>query len=184
LESACYYIWLTTQGPIFGLPLPNVRDTTICYSPTQAGLGADQSVPKGDNGQGFAVKPDRNQPLDITSYIYADFGSLYGYKQPYDPYGLVLCVYNCPCIWLSKLQQLIATSTTAVEWNVLSDLMHEVIPLQMLLEYLAKTISYDRNVTVNIEVTIHKDNAACFMLANLPPGQDKVLHSEGPLVPI
>jgi hypothetical protein len=49
--------------------------------------------------------------------------------------------------------------------------MREVVPLQMLLEFLAKTLGYDRDVISNIKVTVHKDNAASLKLANLPPGQ-------------
>jgi len=46
-----------------------------------------------------------------------------------------------------------------------------VLPLQTLLEYLAKTIGYDKDVIANLNVTVHEDNAACLKLANLPPGQ-------------
>jgi Reverse transcriptase (RNA-dependent DNA polymerase) len=132
---------------------------------------------KGTMDKGLVLKPDSSHPLDIDCYIDADFAGLYGYKQPYDPSsvksrsGYVLCVSNCLCIWSSKLQHLIATSTTEAEYNALSDAMCEVVPLQTLLEFLAKTLGYDREVISNIKVTIHKDNAACLKLANLPPGQ-------------
>jgi hypothetical protein len=68
--------------------------------------------------KGLVLQPDANQPLDIECYVDADFAGLYGYEQPYNPSsvksqsGFVLCASNCPCIWSSKLQRLIATSTT------------------------------------------------------------------------
>jgi hypothetical protein len=46
-----------------------------------------------------------------------------------------------------------------------------VIPLQTLLEFLAKTLGYNQEVISNIKVTVHEDNAACLKLANWPPGQ-------------
>jgi hypothetical protein len=132
---------------------------------------------KGMMDKGLVLKPDSSHPLDIDCYVDADFAGLYGYKQPYDPSsvksqsGFILCVSNCLCIWSSKLQDLIATSTTEAEYNTLLDVVHKVIPLQTLLEFLAKTIGYDREVISNIKVTVHEDNAACLKLANLPPGQ-------------
>jgi hypothetical protein len=132
---------------------------------------------KGTMDQGLVLKPDSSHPLDIDCYVDADFARLYRYKQLYNPSsvksqsGYVLCVSNCRCIWSSKLQHLIATSTTEAEYNMLSDAMRKVVPLQMLLEFLAKTLGYDQEVILNIKVTVHKDNAACLKLANLPPGQ-------------
>jgi hypothetical protein len=123
------------------------------------------------------LKPDSSHPLDIDCYVDADFARIYRYEQPFDPSsvksqsGYVLCVSNCLCIWSSKLQYLIATSTTEAEYNTLSDVMREVVPLQTLLEFLAKTLGYDREVISNTKVTVHEDNAACLKLANLPPGQ-------------
>jgi hypothetical protein len=132
---------------------------------------------KGTMDKGLVLKPDSSHPLVIDCYVDADFARLYRYKQPYDPSsvkslsGFVLCISNWLCIWSSKLQHLIATSTTEVEYNMLSDVMCKVIPLQTLLEFLAKTIGYDQEVILNIKVTIHKDNVGCLKLANLVPGQ-------------
>ena len=83
----------------------------------------------------------------------------------------MLCVSNCPVVWSSKLQHLIATSTTEAEYNALSDAMREVLPLQSSLEYLATTIGYDKKVLSSLLVSVHEDNAACLKLATLPPGQ-------------
>jgi hypothetical protein len=132
---------------------------------------------KGTMDEGLVLKPNSSHPLDIDCYVDADFAGLYRSEQPYDPSsvksrsGYVLCVSNCLCIWSSKFQHLIATSTTEVEYNVLSDAMREVVPLQTLLEFLAKTLGYDQYVISNIKVTVHEDNAACLKLANLPAGQ-------------
>jgi hypothetical protein len=132
---------------------------------------------KGTMDKGLVLKPNSSHPLDIDCCVGADFARIYGYEQLFDPSsvqswsGYVLCVSNCLCIWSSKLHHIIATSTTEAEYNALSDTMCKVVPLQMLLEFLVKTIGYDREVISNIKVTIHEDNAACFKLANLPPGQ-------------
>jgi hypothetical protein len=124
--------------------------------------------------KGLVLKPDARCPLDIDWFV----ATLYSrYKQLYDPSsamsrsGFVVCVSNCLCIWSSKLQHLIATSTTEAEYNVLSDTMCKVIPLQTLLEYLAKTIGYNQELILHIKVTVHEDSVACLKLANLPPGQ-------------
>ena len=132
---------------------------------------------KATSDKGLVLRPDLSRPLDIDCYVDADFTGLYGYEQPHDPSsvksrsGFVLCVANCPVIWASKLQHLIATSTTEAEYNALSDSMREVIPLQSLVEFIAKTIGYTKEVLSNLLVTVHEDNAACLKLATLPPGQ-------------
>ena len=132
---------------------------------------------KATSDKGLILRPDRNRPLDIDCYVDADFAGLYGFEQPHDPSsvksrtGFVLCVSNCPVVWSSKLQHLIATSTTEAEYNALSEAMREVFPLQSSLEYLATTIGYDKKVLSNLLVTVHEDNAACLKLATLPPGQ-------------
>jgi hypothetical protein len=46
-------------------------------------------------------------------------------------------------VHLVKQATALATSTTEAEYNALLDVMGEVIALQTLLEFLAKTISYD-----------------------------------------
>jgi hypothetical protein len=77
---------------------------------------------KGTMDLGLVLKPDTSCPLDC--FVDADFVGLYGYEQPYDPSsvkcqsGFVLCDSNCP-ILSSKLQHLIATSTTEMEYNAL-----------------------------------------------------------------
>jgi hypothetical protein len=127
--------------------------------------------------KGLVLQPDHDRPLDIDCYVDADFAGLFGYEQPHDPSsvksrtGYVICVANCPVIWSSRLQHLIATSTTEAEYNALSDSMREVLPLQELLQVIATTVGYQAALATNFQTTVHEDNAACLKLANLSPGQ-------------
>ena len=132
---------------------------------------------KGTMKRGLILRPDRNKPLHIDCYVDADFAGLFGTEEPHDPScvksrtGIVICVANCPVIWTSKLQHLIATSTTESEYNAISDAMREVIPLQNLLRKIAETIGYGPDIYTEFQTTVHEDNAAALRLANLSPGQ-------------
>jgi hypothetical protein len=102
--------------------------------------------------QGLILKPNRDNPLHVDCYVDADFAGLFGYEQPHDPSsvksrtGFVICVANCPVIWTSRLQHLIATSTTEAEYNALSESMRDVIPLQEIIQVIADTIGYFNNI--------------------------------------
>ena len=96
--------------------------------------------------------PNTEHPLNIDCYVDANFADLFGTEEPHDPSsvksrtGMVLCVANCPVTWSSRLQHLIATSTTEAEYNSISDAMHEVIPLQNLTTQVAATIGFSDDI--------------------------------------
>jgi hypothetical protein len=102
---------------------------------------------------------------------------LYGYEQPHDPSsvksrtGFDFNVANCPVIWTSRLQHLIAKSTTEGECNVLSESMRDVLPLQEIIKFIAESIGYSKALSTSFQTMIHEDNTACLKLANLIPGQ-------------
>ena len=127
--------------------------------------------------RGLILRPDRDRPLDIDCYVDADFAGLFGTEQPHDPScvksrtGLILCVANCPVVWASRLQQLIATSTTEAEYNGISEAMREVLPLQSLLRLLGTTLGFTDDMLTEFKTTVHEDNAAALRLAQLLPGQ-------------
>jgi hypothetical protein len=64
--------------------------------------------------------------LDIDCYVDADFAGLWGYEDKNNPAcvksrtGYVLCIANCPVIWMSKLQSDIATSTFMAKYTAMS----------------------------------------------------------------
>ena len=53
----------------------------------------------------------------VDCYVDMDFSSLYGYEDPQDPIcemsrrGYVINVYNCPLLWLLKIQNEVDLST-------------------------------------------------------------------------
>jgi hypothetical protein len=123
------------------------------------------------------LNPDRDNPLRVDCYVDADFAGLFGFKQPHDPASVksrtrfIICAANCPVIWTSRLQHLIATSTTEAEHNALSESMRDVLPLQEIIKVITTTISYESELDTTFQTIIHEDNSACMKLANLLPRQ-------------
>lgn len=102
---------------------------------------------------------------------------MFGSEAPHDSTsvksrtGFVIHVANCPIIWASRLQGLVATSTCESEYNALSDAMRDVLPLQELLRTVASAMGFDQNVITEFRTTMHEDNSAALKVANLGPGQ-------------
>jgi hypothetical protein len=80
-------------------------------------------------------------------------------------------VNRCPVIWQNKLIDAICLLTMMAEYYALSMAMREVLPLQELVQTVARGMDIDDKVQTNFKVTVWKDNNGCLTLANLNPGQ-------------
>ena len=91
----------------------------------------------GTRHKGMIFKPDEIMKLDC--YVDADYAGLWRYESDQDPVsvksrtGYVMTLGNCPLVWASKLQSVIALSTLEAEYIALSMSMRELIPLRRLL---------------------------------------------------
>ncbi len=79
---------------------------------------------KGTIGNGLIMTPSAKQKLDC--YPDANFAGLWNRDDKHDPHcvrsctGYVICLSDCPVLWISKLQTEIALSTMEAEYVLLS----------------------------------------------------------------
>jgi hypothetical protein len=103
--------------------------------------------------------------LDLDVFCDADFAGLWPYEDKMDPScvksrtGFVICLSNCPVIWVSKLQREIALSTMEAEYNALSVTMRSVLPFQALVNSVTKGVSMDNENLTSFKTTVWEDNA-------------------------
>jgi hypothetical protein len=125
--------------------------------------------------KGLILKPTKQ--LDLDCYADSDFAGMWSYEQKNDPScvksrsGFVICIANCPVIWSSKLQGLIALSTMESEYNSLSDSMKYVLPLQTLIKVVAHAVGIDPASLTTFRTTVWEDNAGTIILAKMDPGR-------------
>ena len=84
--------------------------------------------------------------------------------------GHVICVADCRIVWGNKLQSTIALLTTEAEYNALSAVMREVIPLRELQKVIGGSLGIEEK-TAWFKTTIWEDNQGCLTLANMDPGR-------------
>ncbi len=126
-------------------------------------------------GEGLILSP--SDTLDVDCYVDADFAGLWSYEDPNDPScaksrtGFVVCISNCPVIWQSKLQGLIALSTMEAEYNALSEAMKFVLPLRTLIRTVSIGVGLPPETFVKFRTTIWEDNNGALILAGLEPGR-------------
>ena len=84
--------------------------------------------------------------------------------------GYVICIANCPVVWVSKLQTDIALSTMEAEYSACSMSMRDVLPLLYLTQILFSGIGMDKESPVLIKTTVWEDNNA-LKLATMEPGR-------------
>jgi hypothetical protein len=115
--------------------------------------------------------------FEMNTYVDLDFLGLYGKKDRTDPTnvksqgGHVILVNGCPVIWQSKLINAICLWTMMAEYYTLSIAMREVLPLQELVQMVARGIEINDKVQTNFKVTVWEANNGCLTLANLDPYQ-------------
>jgi hypothetical protein len=115
--------------------------------------------------------------LDLDVFCDADFAGLWPYEDKMDPScvksrtGFVICLSNCPVVWVSKLQREIALSTMEAEYNALSVAMRSVLPFQALVNSVTKGIGMDNENLTSFKTTVWEDNAGALQLATLEPGR-------------
>ena len=124
--------------------------------------------------EGLILKPMGSLNIDV--YIDADFTSLWLHEDKLDPAcmksqtGFVMCISNCPIIWMSHLQCKITTSTQEAEYNALSLAMHSMLPFQELVKSIALAIDMPQDWKTTFKMMVWEDNAGALALANMELG--------------
>ena len=127
---------------------------------------------KGTQDKGLVLNPKFSQELQIDCYVDADFAGLWNSEDKMDPHcvksrtGYVILLANCPVLWKSKLQSLIAVSTMESEYIALSTACKELVPLHALIHEVAAACHIPAMKDIKLNTSIWEDNSACCKLAN------------------
>ena len=119
--------------------------------------------------QGLKSKPDKTKGLEC--YVDADWAGSWTQLSSPDPLsvhsrtGFLIAYAGCPFLWKSKIQSLIALSTTETEYIALSSALREVIVIIHLLEDLTKQVLPIINSTTVFKCKTFEDNMSCIKLA-------------------
>ena len=124
---------------------------------------------------GLILNP--SQDFNVDCYVDADFAGLYHVDDVMDPScvksrtGYVLCICDCPIVWVSRLQSDIATSTMEAEYNALSMAMKGLLPLRTVFETVGQALGLSSDITSTFKTTVWEDNMGALQLAQLQLGQ-------------
>ena len=120
--------------------------------------------------QGLVLKPDKSKGLEC--HVDADFAGTWTHLSAGDPLschsrtGFVISYAGCPILWKSKVQSLIALSTTEAEYIALSSALREVIAIIQLLDDLKSHGLPIHTSTPKITCRTFEDNMSCVKMAN------------------
>ena len=120
--------------------------------------------------QGLVLKPDKSKGLEC--HVDADFSGTWTHLSAGDPLschsrtGFVMSYAGCPILWKSKVQSLIALSTTEAEYIAHSSVLREVISLIQLLEDLQSHGLPIHTSTPKITCRTFEDNMSYVKMAN------------------
>ncbi len=130
--------------------------------------------------KGLIIKPSKEFSIDC--YADADFAGLYGYEDSQDPVcvksrtGYVLLLADCPLLWVSKLQTLVASSTMEAEYIALSTAIRDVIPMRRLMTLACDTIFGRGSYPARMYSSIFEDNNGALQLARAPRMTPRTKH--------
>ena len=130
--------------------------------------------------RGLIINP--NEECLLKCFVDADFAGLWKVEDPEDKKsatsrtGFVLTYAGIPITWCSKLQSLIALSTTEAEYMALSQSMRELLPTQELLRDLSKAFQLDPHSDPKFASTVFEDNNSALELAKCPRMRPRTKH--------
>ena len=119
--------------------------------------------------KGLIMRPDPSKGLEC--FVDADWAGSWCAESSTDPLsahsrtGYVITYAGCPILWASKLQTLIALSTTEAEYIALSSALREVIAVMQLLDEL-KARKFPVHPSIpNVTCRTFEDNRSCIEIA-------------------
>ncbi len=116
-------------------------------------------------------------------YADADFAGAFQHEfSQHDPAcaksrsGWYIMYAGCPIVWASKLQTLVALSTTEAEYIALSSALHDVIPIMQLIDEI-KSKGFQVLCTLpHVHCKAFEDNSGALELACLPKMRARTKH--------
>ena len=128
---------------------------------------------KGTIDKGLILTP--SDAIKLDCYPDADFAGLWNRDDKQDPHcirsctGYVICLSDCPVLWVSKLQSEILLSTMEAEYVSLSTSCRDLFPIFDLTKEICSSLSLQLDDIVNMHVKIHEDNVGTLILGKLEP---------------
>ena len=119
--------------------------------------------------KGLVLIPDKSKGLEC--FVDADWASFWEHISSHDHLynhsrtGYYITYAGCPLMWKSKMQPIIALSTTEDEYVALSSALREVIGIIHLLEELEQQGFHIHKVTPKITCKTFEDNMRCIKIA-------------------
>jgi hypothetical protein len=119
--------------------------------------------------EGLILKPNKTRGLEC--YLDADWPGSWLDRSSNNPLsshsrtGFVVLYAGCPIIWASKMQPLIALSTTEAKYIALSTALRDVIAVIHLLEDLRLQAFHIFHPTPKITCRTFEDNKSCIEIA-------------------
>jgi hypothetical protein len=130
--------------------------------------------------QGLILEPDMGKGFEC--YVDADWAGNWDKRFATDPAsvfsrtGYVILYAGCPIIWASKMQSVVALSTTEAEYIALSTALREVICMMNLLKELKQRGIPIPFTKPKVTCRVFEDNAACIELAKEPKLRPRTKH--------
>ena len=134
---------------------------------------------KGTKEKGIIMNPDRDK--GIQCFVDADFAGGYSNETKDDPVsvfsrtGYVLFYFNCPVLWVSRMQTEISLSTVEAEYVALSQAMRDVIPFLDQMREL-DSVFKDQSPKPTIHCSLFEDNNGALELAKEPRYRPRTKH--------
>jgi hypothetical protein len=128
---------------------------------------------KGTLDKGLILTP--SDDLKIDCYPDADFSGLWNCDNKNDPHCVrswtryVICLLDCPVLWISKLQTEIALSTMEAEYVALSASCHDLFLMIDVTNKICSALHLTLSETTEMHIKIHEDNVGTLILGQLEP---------------
>ena len=130
--------------------------------------------------KGLILCPDKSRGLEC--FVDADWAGTWSQESASNPVsshsrtGFCIFYAGCPILWKSKVQTLIALSTTEAEYIALSSALREVIAIIHLLEDIQNHGLPIHKSTPKIICRTFEDNMSCVKLANVHRTRPRTKH--------
>ena len=130
---------------------------------------------KATRDRGLIINPSGT--LKVDTYPDSDFAGLYGYEKPTDPAcakrrtGFLISLYDCPVLWIPKLQRETALSTIEAEVNFLAHCCRELFPAIDMVGEIGSVVGLPTKDMSSMHVSVHEDNSGALILAETIPPQ-------------
>ena len=134
----------------------------------------------GTKDMGMILRPDRSKGLEC--YVDTDWAGNWHENFFDDPShansrtGYIITYAGCPIVWASKMQSLIALSTTEAEYIALSTALREVIAILHLLNEFKENKIPVIATTPKITCRTFEDNKSCLEIATNHKSRPRTKH--------